>query len=483
MDHFDMATNMAIMYNKLTKTNRYIIGRNLFSEEKCQQIIKVVRIPVRRMIFQVCAKIVENIKNIIHSSDFLARYRNSSTAFTRERKLPFPKPVLFFLNLNKRAYQDEPDSFRGVFDGLDIHEHQVSKAALSKARHKLDYQAFIALNRHLNALFHQSFKPNTWFGYNLMAIDGSTVQVPEAEAVSEHFGTWKPRIGEPCPMARISQLFDVSNKLTLDAIISPRKTGERELALQHLSLLGPDDLLLLDRGYPAFGLFKEILKKGTQFCARISNTKWTTVKQFHQSGGKEKIVTIKPSYPARNKCGEMGLDTEPLRLRLLRVELDTGETEILITSLLNSISYPYREFSDLYHSRWPVEEDYKTIKRRAEIENFSGKSVLSVYPDFHAKIFSKNLTAAISYPLQSRIKQKYSHRQYDYQLNFTQALSRMKDTVVLLFSEPLSLIESHIERLHQLFPTLIEAVRPGRKFPRRAKVQRKGFCPCYKPIR
>lgn len=215
---------------------------------------------------------------------------------------------------------------------------------------------------------------------------------------------------------------------------------------------------------------------------RISGPDWSHPR-FYKSGKQEKIVTIHPSYPARQKCREMGLDIEPLKLRLLRIELDTGETEILITSLLNGISYPHREFSDLYHSRWPVEEDYKAIKRRAEVENFSGKSVLSVYQDFHAKIFSKNLTAAISYPLKSRIKQKYGHRKYDYQLNFTQALSRMKDTVVLLFSEPLSLIENHIERLHQLFLTLVEAVRPGRKFPRKAKVQRRGFYPCYKPIR
>ena len=103
MDHFDIANTSVITYNKLTKTNRYIIDRNLISEEKCQQIIKVVRILVRHMIFQVCAKIIENIKNIIHSSDFLARYRNSSADFTRERKLPFSKLVLFFLNLNNGA--------------------------------------------------------------------------------------------------------------------------------------------------------------------------------------------------------------------------------------------------------------------------------------------------------------------------------------------------------------------------------------------
>jgi len=41
--------------------------------------------------------------------------------------------------------------------------------------------------------------------------------------------------------------------------------------------------------------------------------------------------------------------------------------------------YPWAVFFDLYHSRWPVEEDYKTVKSRIELENFSGKSALSVY--------------------------------------------------------------------------------------------------------
>ena len=86
----------------------------------------------------------------------------------------------------------------------------------------------------------------------------------------------------------------------------------------------------------------------------------------------------------------MGLDLKPLKLRLIRIELETGEAEILITSLLDQQIHSYDQFAELYHLRWPVEEDYKTMKHWIEIENFSGKSVLSIYQDFHAKVFSKN---------------------------------------------------------------------------------------------
>ena len=255
MDHFFVVFFMTVPYNKATKTIYYTMKW----EGICLKIIKIILSLAREMFFQVCAKIVENLKEIIYSNNFLTQHRTSPEDFTRERKLPFHSLVLYFLNMTKRSYQDELDSFFKLQNQLEIDERDVTKAALCKARKKLKYDAFINLNHHLNALFHLFLKPQTWFGYNLYAIDGTTVQVPKEQDVADHFGTWKPKTGSPCPMARVSQMFDVLNKVTLDAIISPKESGERELAVEHLRLIGPDDLLLLDRGYPAFWLFKQIL--------------------------------------------------------------------------------------------------------------------------------------------------------------------------------------------------------------------------------
>ena len=97
------------------------------------------------------------------------------------------------------------------------------------------------------------------------------------------------------------------------------------------------------------------------------------------------------------------MDTsKPLKLRLIRVE-NGNKVQILITSLIDTTQYPIIIFRDLYHSRWPVEEDYKTIKCPMELENFTGKSVLSVYQDFHAKIFAKTLVSIIVFPLKDSI--------------------------------------------------------------------------------
>jgi len=155
----------------------------------------------------------------------------------------------------------------------------------------------------------------------------------------------------------------------------------------------------------------------------------------------------------------------------------------LITSLVDIETYPPEIFLDLYHHRWPIEEDYKVMKCRIEIENFTGKSVLSVYQDFHARIFSKNLTAMLAFPAHQDIEQLNHNKRYPYQLNFTQAVSKMKDTIVLLFSRPLEVAKNLISALHELFIKTVEPVRPNRKFPRNHKIQKRGFYPSYKPVR
>jgi len=119
----------------------------------------------------------------------------------------------------------------------------------------------------------------------------------------------------------------------------------------------PNDLLLLDRGYPAYWIFNLIISRGGNFCARISK-QWEIVQNFIESGSTEAIVDLHASYQSRKECLEMGLDILPLRLRLIRVELETGQIEVLITSLTDIKKFPQEIFKDLYHQRWPVEVDY-----------------------------------------------------------------------------------------------------------------------------
>ena len=468
-----------MVYLSQTLLTIYLLERR----KKCQKTSKKVLTLAWILLSKLCAKLIDFLKEIILSNDFLDRHRQSPKNFTRKRKLPFHYLIFLLMNFIKRSYQDELDGFFQALKGFEVSKRIVSKVALSKARMKLKYEAFVELNRHLIDFFYRDFQPITWQGLNLLAIDGSTARLPRIKEIAEHFGVWHSKGGTECPIARVSQMFDVLNNISIDAVISPKSVGERELAAQHFLNLLPADLILLDRGYPAYWLFNLILSLGSNFCARISCTKWKIIRKFYHSGKKEQIIYLPAPPTSIKQCLEMGLDTKPLRLRLVRVQLDTGETEILITSLIDSDLYPAHIFDELYHQRWPVEEDYKKAKCWIEIENFSGKSVLSVYQDFHAKIFSKNLTSALAHPTREIVRQASEGKKYEYQINFAQALSKTKDVIVLLFDRSKEVAILLISQLHEIFIKTIEPIRPGRKFPRNHKVHRRCFYYCYKPIR
>ena len=207
----------------------------------CRKSAKKLALLARNLIFKTCANTIDFIKNIIASPDFIARHRQSNKDFTRNRKLPFHILIAFLLNFVRGSYQDELDKFFKTIHRFDVAKRIVSKAALTKARMKLKFDAFVELNLHLIHYFEKHFSPRTWYGFRLLAIDGSTTRLPMTEGIARHFGVWNCRQGKPSPMGRISQLFDVLNKVTIDALIHPKGMGERELASQHLLNLMPNE--------------------------------------------------------------------------------------------------------------------------------------------------------------------------------------------------------------------------------------------------
>jgi Transposase DDE domain len=461
-----------------------LIIKTIFHKERsipCQKKVIILLMLAQILLSKICAKLIDFLKNIIISPEFIARYRQSDTDFSRKRKMPFHLLVVFLLNVLRGSYQDQLDRFFKILFRLDVASRVVSKAALTKARMKLNYQAFIELNHQLNAFFEKNFNPKTWFDFRLLVIDGSLIRLPRCEDIAKRFGTWKVRQGRPSPMARISQLYDTLNKITVDALISPKHIGERELAAQHLLNIMPTDLILLDRGYPAWWLFALIISMNANFCARISCTKWKIVRSFFQSNTKESIIWLTAPTTSIKPAQQMGLDLKPLKLRLIRIE-NAGKTQVLITSLTDTKLYPYVLFAELYHKRWPVEEDYKTIKCRIEMENFSGQSALSVYQDFHSKVLLKNLVSVLALPVNDVIADSMTSRKYDYQINFTQAISKSKDVIALLFQKTTSKLIQLIESLQDIFLKTIEPIRPGRKYPRRHLASGRKYFLNYKPI-
>ena len=180
------------------------------------------------------------------------------------------------------------------------------------------------------------------------------------------------------------------------------------------------------------------------------------------------------------KCKQLGLSTAPIALRFICIELDTGEKEVLITSLIDDHLYSYEVFSDLYQLRWQVEESYKTMKSRLEIENFSGKSCLAIAQDFYAKIFSCNLTSILVSSADEIVEKICKKRKRKYKPNFTQALNRMKNSVVLLFCREEEIAKGYLNEIIELFAANLEVVRKERHFERNFRKSKRIYPMPYK---
>jgi hypothetical protein len=428
-------------------------------------------------------ELIISFKNLIESEQFCNRHKKNPEDFTRKRSLPFHKLIYFFVNMPQAAYEAELCRFNKELHRLDIAEPIATKSALTKAREKLEPSAFIELNSHMVNQYHRLFAPKKWHEFYLLATDGTLAGIPSAEAVAQHFGQWNGRQGSPCPKARVSQLFDVLNQITVDALIVPKAIGERQLAAAHCMHVNEKDLLLLDRGYEAFWLFKLIRSSGAQFCARVSVNKLNQVKSFIKSGDLERTIKLPCSYNSARQCAHYHLDKNPIKLRLIRIDLPSGETEVLITSLTNRHKYSYEAFKELYHLRWPVEEDYKLIKCRIQVENFSGKTVHSVYQDFHAKVFAKNLASILIRSAGKRIDDITEGRRYRYKANFTNALSIVRNHIVVLFNRSKDLLCDYLIKIKDLVVRALSEIRPDRTNPRSFKNKsRNKYHTAYKPI-
>ena len=108
---------------------------------------------------------------------------------------------------------------------------------------------------------------------------------------------------------------------------------------------------------------------------------------------------------------------EPQTVRLVRHIAPNGQVRVLMTNLLDVTRFPASRFADLYHQRWRIEEAFKRIKHRLNLEHVSGLSQLAVEQDVAAKVLCDNLQALTTLeahnnddlPNRERINRAYVH--------------------------------------------------------------------------
>ena len=301
--------------------------------------------------------IIKKIRAEIINKNFMKRHRFSDKDFSRKRKLPFTRLILFMLNLVRQTLQKELTQFINMLSNKKV--RNITKSAFCQSRMKLKHTAFIELNDILIDEYYTDNEFNLWKGFRLLGVDGSKLQLPTSKELIETFGGAKNNSKMIVPMAQASTCYDLLNEIMVDSVIEKYESGEYNIAIQHLEKSKENDLLIYDRGYEAIWfLYYHIIKK-RNFVIRMTKGSINDVRSFFESAEESNIIEIKSLHEnSAKQLKSLGIEFESFKIRLVKIILDNGEIEVLATSLLDEEKYPSREFKWLYSKRWGVEENY-----------------------------------------------------------------------------------------------------------------------------
>ena len=310
------------------------------------------------------------IRDVIHDERTKEESRVSARHFTRSRKLPFPDLLYLLLDMQKSSLHARLN----LFFSKTRQAVSMTQQALSKARNHFDHTPFEKMLRRGVLEEYSSPARPKWKGYHLLAVDGSTAQLPDTPQTREYFGCIGRHGGHPC--VGMSILYDVENTWVIDPIFTSVGMDERKQLLRHVSYLtqfhsdvAANALLLLDRGYPSTAVFKALEQAGVKYLCRCSKSFLTAV---NQAGAGDSIV-----------------EQNQLKLRVYKFALRSGQTETLVTNLFDA---DCADFPELYAKRWGIETAYNTLKNKLCVESFSGKTVNSILQDLWASMVLMNVS-------------------------------------------------------------------------------------------
>ncbi len=396
--------------------------------------------------------ILNILRDEVFSDKIILDYKMNETDFTRKRKQPFGSVLLFMFNLLRKSLVIEIDNFiQHLNSRVELHTVQsFTKSAFVQQRKKIKPDVFKYLSGVITNNYYLENNSNIklFNGFRILAVDGSKITLPYTEELRKVFGESKNNTNTVVVQARSSVLYDVLNYITLDSSLNNLKQGERQLALGHWDQWRKNDLIIYDRGYPSYDFKYEHIKSGVDYLIRTTTSYSNVVKSFVASGKKSRVVEILPGKNQAIQDKDYDKNTV-MKVRLIRIDLPSGEIEILMTSLLDSKKYPSTMFKELYFLRWGIETFYDELKNKLKLEYFTGYSTISIMQDFFCAIFISNLQSVIVNDLQEELKIKNQNTKLDYKINTNLSYGFLKNRIIeLLFKEaPLEQVFNELEAL------------------------------------
>lgn len=407
------------------------------------------------------------LQNYIDEALESKEYFNKSTDFTRRCIFTFPVVFSLILDLPRKSLSVELFDSQEKINAILYRDKQGGKSAFCKARKKLNPSFFKDLTLHLAKEYYNKSEVKTWKGFILEAIDGSRLNILDTKLLCETFGVAQNQYSEVA-QGRMMIGYDVLNGLILHCNLGHLSIGEGTVVKDWMGEQSIARLKIYDRNFAGLALQYLHDDQNISYVTRCKIGHNNKVKEFVRSGEKEAIQQWELNNKVIKELKALGIEAETtITVRLIRIVLDNGEVEILLTNLLDEQIYPHSCFQELYNLRWGVETVIDFLKNVLQIEISSGQSEQTILQDFFASILRANLQTLIEMDAQSIIEEKTKERKHSYQVNRNVACGLLKNRLHNLVLIPVC--EKYYLFLVQSISAYVEPIRKNRNFPRNEK--------------
>lgn len=278
-----------------------------------------------------------------------------ATRAVQARLRDLPSRVVVYLLLAACLFPETgyPGVWRkltGALAGLPL--AAPSASALAQARRRIGSKPLRWLFDLLKGPTADARAPGTrWRGLLVVALDGTTMTVPDTPAVLNRFTKQAGNHGGTgYPQVRLLALVACGTRTLIDAVSGPTTSGETTYAPRLLPSLRPGMILLADRNFAAQKLVAGIAATGADVLVRLKN------------GRRMPVLARCPDGSYLSMLG-------PVAVRVVDCEITVSTAAgrhtglyRLATTLLDHHRCPAAELATLYHQRWEIETAYLELK-------------------------------------------------------------------------------------------------------------------------
>jgi hypothetical protein len=193
--------------------------------------------------------------------------------------------------------------------------------------------------------------------WRLVAVDGTTFDLPDTAANAGFFGRPGSARGAgkgAFPQVRVTALAECGTHAIFAAALGALAVHETELARRLFGRLQAGMLLLADRGFTGFDLWREAAATGADLLWRVRNSAVLPVAEQLADGS-----CLSRIYAARDK----NKHADPITVRVVEYTLAGPATVYrLITTITGPAQAPAPDLAALYAQRWEFETSLDELK-------------------------------------------------------------------------------------------------------------------------